>query len=831
MDTKETDLELKMLIAGIEVFDNETREGYVQKICQLDKSLHNQAKKLLIPYLANEKIWIRTTALDLLLVFGMSKQEIAVELLHLAKSIRGKRRLLILNLLGRLRSHASGILEDLLSFAKFDFTNFRQESIDFLRTITAIGDTEDGKVAQILSDLLLNEDYELRQEAIWGMRWLNMDGAEMLAPVKLLLKSKDVNEQKFGVKILGQLAISQDEAVNALMELTQNRELPEKIREQVIEGLQSLVPALEWDINRGLVAIKKDEGIFVAWRLLGTEPLDTGFNIYRGEERITNKPVTDTTNFLDANGNLQSVYYIRPVQDGIEGEASETVKVWEQNYLSIPIIRPKGGVTPRGDSYIYHANECSVGDLTGNGQLDIILKWDPNNQKDNAHNGYTGNVYLDAYTLEGDLLWRIDLGRNIRAGAHYTQFLVYDFDGDGKAEIIMKTADGTIDGLGNVIGDPDADYRTEVGRILSGPEYLTIFHGETGEALDTIPYNPPRGDFRDWGDDYGNRVDRFLAAVAFLDGQNPSAVMCRGYYTRTVLVAYDFKDGKLKERWVFDTKESGLKDWEGQGNHHLAVVDIDGDGKDEIVYGAMTIDHDGTGHHNTNLYHGDALHVANHDPSRPGFEVFSVQEVYPNDAGIHLRDARTGEILWGVPTDYDVGRGVAAHIDANYVGSQAWGGRWHLMDVNGKQISSALPPMCFVLWWDKDLQRELLEYSTIYKWDADAEKAVKIFAPDGVGANAATNKPPFQADLFGDWREEVIFRTDDSSELRIYTNTEITNYRFHTLLHDKVYRMGLAWQNVAYNEPPHTSYYIGEGMKNPPLNRGLIKRFLEKLEA
>jgi hypothetical protein len=235
------------------------------------------------------------------------------------------------------------------------------------------------------------------------------------------------------------------------------------------------------------------------------------------------------SNYLDKDGSLNSSYYICTITDNQEIDASEVVSVWQENYLAIPLVKPEGGITPAGDSYVYHANECSVGDLTGNGKYDIILKWDPSNQKDNAHDGYTGNVFLDAYTLQGEMLWRIDLGRNIRAGAHYTQFMVYDLDGDGKAEIVMKTADGTVDGRGNIIGDPNADYRTDKGRILSGPEYLTVFDGETGEALHTINYKPARGNIEDWGDNYGNRVDRFLAAIAFLDGVHPSVIMCRGF--------------------------------------------------------------------------------------------------------------------------------------------------------------------------------------------------------------------------------------------------------------------------------------------------------------
>ncbi|PDO09151.1 MAG: rhamnogalacturonan lyase, partial [Candidatus Reconcilbacillus cellulovorans] len=276
-----------------------------------------------------------------------------------------------------------------------------------------------------------------------------------------------------------------------------------------------------------------------SWRLLGTESMNTTFHVYRNGTRITSSPVADSTNFLDTQGTAGSTYYVRPVVGGVEQAPSETVGVWNTNYLTIPLQRPAGGTTPDGVSYTYSPNDASAGDLDGDGRYEIVLKWDPSNSKDNSQSGYTGNVYVDAYKLDGTRLWRIDLGRNIRAGAHYTQFLVYDFDGDGRAEVVMKTADGTRDGTGAVIGNPNADYRNSSGYILSGPEYLTVFDGLTGRALATTNYELPRGNVCDWGDCYGNRVDRFLAAVAYLDGVRPSFVMARGYYTRTVLVAYN----------------------------------------------------------------------------------------------------------------------------------------------------------------------------------------------------------------------------------------------------------------------------------------------------
>ena len=410
------------------------------------------------------------------------------------------------------------------------------------------------------------------------------------------------------------------------------------------------------DLDRGLLAVKVNNGVFVSWRLLGTEDLSIG-----------------CTNYLDTGGSSNSTYYVRAVVNGSEQPQSPSVNVWNKNYLSIPLQKPAGGTTPDGVSYTYDANDASAADLDGDGQYEIILKWDPSNAKDNANDGYTGNVYIDAYKLDGSRMWRIDLGRNIRAGAHYTQFMVYDLDGDGKAELACKTADGTKDGVGNVIGNANADYRNSAGRILSGPEYLTIFDGNTGATLTTTNYDPPRGNVSDWGDNYGNRCDRFLACIAYLDGERPSLVMARGYYTRTVLVAYNWRNGQLTKLWTFDSNK-GYSSYAGQGNHNLSVADVDNDGKDEIIYGACAIDHNGAGLYTTGLGHGDAMHVSDFLPNRPGLEVWAVHESSAgySVAGGELRDAGTGQLIFGIPTSGDTGRGLAADIDPRYSGAEFW---------------------------------------------------------------------------------------------------------------------------------------------------------------
>ncbi|MDQ1913864.1 rhamnogalacturonan lyase [Paenibacillus sp. GD4] len=575
-------------------------------------------------------------------------------------------------------------------------------------------------------------------------------------------------------------------------------------------------------LSRGVVAVKTDTGVYISWRLLGTESSAVSFNLYRNGTKVNSTPITNSTNYQDAAGTASSSYSVRAIVNGVEQTASPAAAVWGTNYKDIPIQKPAGGTTPDGVAYTYSANDASVGDLDGDGEYEIVLKWDPSNSKDNSQSGYTGNVYLDAYKMNGTRLWRIDLGRNIRAGAHYTQFLVYDFDGDGKAEVVCKTADGTIDGTGVTIGNGSADYRNSSGYILSGPEYLTVFSGQTGKALTTAAYEPPRGTVSSWGDSYGNRVDRFLAGVAYLDGVRPSIVMARGYYTRTVLVAYDWRNGTLTRRWTFDSNSSTNTGTAGQGNHNLSVADTDGDGKDEIHYGSLGIDDNGAKLYNTGLGHGDAMHLSDLDPDRPGLEVFGVHESTSAQYGAEIHDAKTGQVLWGKNTGADTGRGLAADIDPRYRGAELWASGVGLHTVTGTQISSSNPgSINFAIWWDGDLSRELLDHTggtgKIDKWNYSNNSLTRLLTATGTSSNNSTKgNPSLQADLLGDWREEVIWRTTDSNALRLYTTTDVTSIKIHTLMHDPVYRLGIAWQNVAYNQPPHTSYYLGTGMAASP---------------
>jgi len=554
-------------------------------------------------------------------------------------------------------------------------------------------------------------------------------------------------------------------------------------------------------LTRGVVAARTGTNNFVSWRWLGTED-DITFNLYRNGTKVNSAPLK-VTNYTDQGAAANSTYTVRAIVNNVEQAPSETANTWGGNYLSVPIQKP-------GSDYV--ANDCSVADVDGDGVHEILLKWDPNNAKDPSQSGVTGNVFIDCYKLNGTRLWRIDLGRNIRAGAHYTQMAFYDFDGDGKAEFMCKTADATKDAKGKVIGNASADYRNSGGYVLSGPEFLTVFNGLTGEAMATANYIPARGNVGSWGDTYGNRVDRFRVGVGYFDGKRASALFCRGYYTRLVMAAWDWRDGKLTNRWTFDG-------YNGQGDHSLSIADVDGDGKQEVVSGAAIIDDDGKPYYSTGYGHGDAMHVSDFDPDVPGLEVVNIQEHYGNQ-GLYMYHAKGKKVSWAKPSTGTTSdgegpaRGVCADISAAHKGAESWarGAVSGVYDSKGTRTNLASPSSCnFLAWWDGDLLRELLDGTKVTKYQGGT-----LLDASGCSSNNGTKSTPgISGDLIGDWREEVVFRTSDNSALRIYTTTIPTNYKIRTLLHDPQYRMALAWQNGCYNQPPHVGFHLGDGMEAP----------------
>lgn len=627
-------------------------------------------------------------------------------------------------------------------------------------------------------------------------------------------------------------------------------------------------------LDRGVLAVKSGSNLFVSWRLLGSDNEElTTFDVLKNGVKVkSNLYATNTTFLASVTDDIQIVTKV----DGVAVDTTAAVKAWDNYYKELQLDRPATGAA--GGNYT--PNDCSVGDVDGDGKYELIVKWDPDNSKDNSKSGTTDPVIIDCYRLDGTKLWRVNLGKNIRAGAHYTQFLVYDFDGDGKAEMICKTSVGSIDGEGQYVNQAATDntikghnnttsYRSSSGTILSGPEYLTVFNGQTGAAIHTTWYNPNRAgttgstanypsDKKFWGDDYGNRSERYLAAVAYLAGPdaNPSAVMVRGYYTRAYLWAVDFDGKELKTRWLHQSttttrytltdangnetsyaapaatgRSTGSKTAYGNGNHNLSVADVDGDGCDEIVWGSCGINNDGKLLYSTGYGHGDAIHLSDFAPENPGLEVFQVHEESPY--GWDLHDAATGKILLSTTSSGDNGRGMCADVDASAAGGEFWSAAKDgvFNAVTGKTISTNIPSTNFRIYWDGDLYDDLFDgrYSsnggctpTIYKWSETDKKANELKRLTDMSArtcNSTKATPCLQADILGDWREELVMWSGaDPSKIMIFSTTTSSAMRMPTLMHDHVYRMGVAWQNVAYNQPPHLGYSLAEAMRPHLLN-------------
>ena len=566
-------------------------------------------------------------------------------------------------------------------------------------------------------------------------------------------------------------------------------------------------------LSRGLIGIPTENGMYFSWRMTLEDAAGLQFDLYRSsnggaEVKLNKEPIDRTSDFLD-----RTVDYTVDNRWTLKATTGE-VATWtrlkgeERNpYLSIPICKPEDGEIA-GEPFTYTANDCSVGDLDGDGEYEIILKWSPSNSKRPPQRGFTGNTYLDAYKMDGTKLWRIDLGPNVRSGAATTNFLVFDFDGDGCAEICCKTGDGTVDGLGHRIGDAQVDWRTwdkkspTYGKIVNGPEYLTVFEGRTGKELDSKEYIPTRYPLDGWGgvggncgnDNTGGRSDRFTAGVAFLDGKTPSPVMVRGWYGRTVVAAWTFTNGALKHTWTFDSAAPGC---------------------DEICVGAMTVDHDGKGLFTTGLRHGDALHAGRFIPSRQGMQVFGVHEnegdneIVKRTPAVAMFDGATGEIIWQDGLGQDAGRGVAADIDPRYDGAECWCNIGGLRRGDtGEIICNRKPDSCnFTIYWDADPLAELLDHVSISKWNWKTESTDLLLKAEGVVSNNGTKgNPCLSGDILGDWREEVIWASEDQTELRIYSTTIPAVDRRATWMNDRQYRLAIAWQNVAYNQPPHPSF-------------------------
>ena len=627
-------------------------------------------------------------------------------------------------------------------------------------------------------------------------------------------------------------------------------------------------------LDRAPVAMRaKTGGNFLSWRILGTDADGTTFEVLCNGRSV--EKGLFRSNYEHASGNVGDSYRIVTRVDGVVVDTTEAVKPWTDSYMQLKLNRPATGANG-GE---YSPNDCSVGDVDGDGKYELIVKWDPSTSKDNSQGGITDNVFIDCYRLTGEQLWRIDLGRNIRAGAHYTQFMVYDFDGDGKAEMICKTGPGSIDGQGQYVNQAATDatikavsgtalYRSSDGRITGGQEWLTAFDGETGAAVHTIFYNPNRNttyggaadgsfnwDTRSGKNDkgsYGNRGERYLAGVAYLDGpdKNPSGIFCRGYYTYAFIWAVDFDGQELHQRWLhgsrttssyelttYDAEGNGTKQtftglmptsgsgsgtMFSNGNHNMSIGDVDGDGCDEVIWGSGAVNNDGKLLYGTGFGHGDAIHMSDLDPTRPGLEVFQVHEEKGTYAW-DLHDAATGKILFkGGPSGVDNGRGMAAQLDASYYGFYFCSAseRQQRSAVTGEVVSTGQTSVNFRIYWDGDVQDELLDGTKIDKWNGNGTSRLYINGKNPYDYNSSSScnstkaTPNLVADIFGDWREELIlWSSADNCTLNIFSTNEPTDYDVPTLMHDHTYRMAICWQNVAYNQPPHLGYYLPDAVK------------------
>ena len=589
--------------------------------------------------------------------------------------------------------------------------------------------------------------------------------------------------------------------------------------------------------------------------------------------------VATNTNYFDST--VGTNYSVAPVINGVEGEKCNPVTAYNNSYFDIPLSKPDDETIydPSGNklaTYSFFPADCSTGDVDGDGEYEIIVKW-TSSEHDVGSPGdpaYSGTVHLAAYKLDGTKLWKNDiaLGKNVYSSAHTVQFLVYDFDGDGKSEVMCQTSLGSKDGQGKYVSNAaqtdeeikaitdeensTADYRG-YGRITEGKEFLTVFNGETGVAMDTINLPTTRGSENgvDYGDDFGNRSNRFVSDIAYLDGEKPYAIYLRGYYfgrngkQRTSIAGISWDGTALSPTYRFDTQKGqegyydGAYQYVGNGNHNCTVADVDNDGKDEFITGALCMEVNDDNEFRpkwcTYLQHGDALHIGNYDPTHTGFEFFTVHEdsgtnsLSGNDItldfGMSVIDAETGNIMFHEGASADTGRGVMANVGAGGY-YQIWSAKNSARQSNGgTDFTTATsltgrntPSMNFRIFWDGDLYDNLLDgvedppkskiyYVNITDWDGRSMSNVfNTKDYDCVAINGTKANPSLQADLFGDWREEVVCPRTDGNALRVFSTTNTTDYKIKTLMQDPVYRSGVAAEQTAYNQPPHVGFYMGK---------------------
>ncbi len=537
------------------------------------------------------------------------------------------------------------------------------------------------------------------------------------------------------------------------------------------------------DLGRGLIATGIDENsVYLSWRMTGFDPENIAFNIYRTREDVTVKinkvPVIDTTDYIDSEGTADSLYFIKSVVDEEEKDSSSAVSVVKEEYRS---IRLQG-------EYVF--DKIAVGDLDGDGEYDFVIKQPGQATDPGVWNMPTDTFKLEAYRSNGEFMWRRDLGWNIVQGIWWSPILVYDLDGDGKAEVVAKTA------------PLDEDYREENGNVLSGPEWFSIFDGETGEESARENWIA-RGNLGDWGDDYGNRVNRNKLSVAYLDGKTPSLIVQRGIYRMMKMEAWNFRNGQLTRLWEWSYDRGG-------GAQNTRIGDIDNDGFDEIINGSIAVDRDGKTIWITGESHSDRVHLADIDPNRLGLEIWYCQE-WGYQHPFHLRDASTGTLIWGY-SGYlgDNGRAVVADIDESNPGMEMWSQvSGALFSVNGENLGPKPESGHWAVWWDGDLLRETVENGVITKYNAQTG------ITDRIGTTLEQRySERFVGDILGDWREELIYVVP--GEMRIYSTVIPSNHRFRTLMHDPLYRNDIAGISSGWPQYGNLSFFLGVDMDAPP---------------
>lgn len=606
-------------------------------------------------------------------------------------------------------------------------------------------------------------------------------------------------------------------------------------------GMASLAPA--WaqrtvdKLDRGLVAVKTSGGIYCSWRILGEEYYDVQYNIYRDGTKLNSAPLS-VSNFTDKGGTTSSKYTVEPVVRGVAQTKSAAVSPWANNYKEIKMNH--GSLTST-----YTPNDACVADVDGDGELEILLKFDNNSDANNRYmpGGYNGEyAIVEVYKLDGTKLWWLDFGPNMGDFQNNENNIVaYDWDMDGKAEALLRAADGTkihaADGKVYTIGNASKNYRSSAGGgganwfMHEGDEFLVYVNGETGVPYVTMEYPLKRLEAGEtdlskaWGDGYGHRSTKHFFGAPYLDGRKPSIFLGRGIYTRHKFVALDVDPAthKLTERWRWTNNQAGSP-WYGQGFHNYCISDVDWDGRDEIVFGALVIDDNGKGLSTTGLGHGDAQHAGDFDPFTHGQEIFTCQEESPNNC---FRDGTTAKIYYRTIGGADDGRSMMDNFVDDIPGAQGVSAKDGALissvthaAVDGTSKGGVSITQNFRIYWDGDLCSESFNYANgkntegaIYKG-----RGGLIATLSGSMTNNDTKGTPcYQGDILGDWREEVIMRTANGN-IRIYTTDIETPWRNYTLWHDHQYRNAMVWQMCGYNQPPHVSYFMGqlEGITRTP---------------